>query len=374
MKKGKDGLYRTSFRFDGKTFGVSGRSESEVNRKIGQKKAELKAGQAISRKPVTVAKYGKEWAETYHGTDSETDKDYRRIVAHHIAPDIGHLLLRDVTESTLQALLNRKAEDLSPSRVHKIKITLGQMFRKARKNHLIADNPAEDLTLPDGMTAGTRRSLTEDERQLLLHVLPGQRGNLYCKLMLYCGLRPGEVNALQWKHVDLENGIIHVMQAVKHNTTTIGPPKSAAGYRDIPIPKAFLRELNGGTDEDYVASWTGKMITRSGQARMWASVKRAMDIEAGATVYRNQIVESVLADDLDLYCLRHTYCTDLQKAGVPINIARELMGHSDISVTASIYTHTSTDEAIRAVGKLDEQIAANSAGPVDNVVYVRFGA
>ncbi|MDD2217639.1 MAG: tyrosine-type recombinase/integrase [Eubacteriales bacterium] len=39
------------------------------------------------------------------------------------------------------------------------------------------------------------------------------------------------------------------------------------------------------------------------------------------------------------YCLRHTYCTDLQDAGVPINVAKELMGHSDISVTAKIYTH-----------------------------------
>ena len=46
-----------------------------------------------------------------------------------------------------------------------------------------------------------------------------------------------------------------------------------------------------------------------------------------------------VADDLVPYCLRHTFCTDLQDAGVPINIAKELMGHSDISITAKIYTH-----------------------------------
>lgn len=59
----------------------------------------------------------------------------------------------------------------------------------------------------------------------------------------------------------------------------------------------------------------------------------------GAKVYRNQIIESKLSDDLTPYCLRHTFCTDLQKAGVPINVAKELMGHSDISITANIYTH-----------------------------------
>jgi site-specific recombinase XerD len=64
-----------------------------------------------------------------------------------------------------------------------------------------------------------------------------------------------------------------------------------------------------------------------------------MDISNGARVYRNQIIESTLAEDLEPYLLRHTFCTDCQAAGVPINVAKELMGHSDISVTAKIYTH-----------------------------------
>lgn len=49
--------------------------------------------------------------------------------------------------------------------------------------------------------------------------------------------------------------------------------------------------------------------------------------------------KSTLAPDLEPYLLRHTFCTDCQAAGVPINVAKELMGHSDISVTAKIYTH-----------------------------------
>ena len=45
------------------------------------------------------------------------------------------------------------------------------------------------------------------------------------------------------------------------------------------------------------------------------------------------------AEDLEPYLLRHTFCTNCQSAGVPLNVAKELMGHSDISVTAKIYTH-----------------------------------
>ena len=44
-----------------------------------------------------------------------------------------------------------------------------------------------------------------------------------------------------------------------------------------------------------------------------------------------------------LYCYKHTYCTDLQAAGISINVFRELMGYSDISITTKIYTHHSED-------------------------------
>lgn len=54
---------------------------------------------------------------------------------------------------------------------------------------------------------------------------------------------------------------------------------------------------------------------------------------------RNQVKNSIIAPDFEPYLLRHTFCTDCQAAGVPINVAKEWMGHSDISVTAKIYTH-----------------------------------
>ena len=348
MNKGKDGYYRSSFRHNGKTYTVIGKTEAEVHRKIGKRKAELEAG-AIKVKSMTVRQYAKEWANTYHGSESETDKDYCRIVKNHIVPAIGDMKMTEVTEAMRQRLLNNL--ELSPSRIHKVRITLGQMFHKAQKNHVISDDPAEDLTVPE-VKKTSRRAITAEERKLLLTVLPHHRGNIYCKLMLYCGLRPGEVNALQWKHVDLAHKVIHVRQAQKHNSTEIGTPKTAAGVRDIPIPDILCKELKKGNREDYVASWTGGAITRAAQSRMWRSILREMDILAGATVYRNQIIESKIADDLDLYCLRHTYCTDLQRAGVPINVAKVLMGHSSIEVTARIYTHTGTDETRKAVKKL----------------------
>ncbi len=63
----------------------------------------------------------------------------------------------------------------------------------------------------------------------------------------------------------------------------------------------------------------------------------------GYKVYRNQLVPPYpLADDFVPYDLRHTFCTDLQKKGIDIRTAQYLMGHSDIQMTANIYTHADT--------------------------------
>ena len=71
---------------------------------------------------------------------------------------------------------------------------------------------------------------------------------------------------------------------------------------------------------------------------MWADVKKRVETDLGRPF------------DARLYDIRHTYCTNLEKAGVPINIASRLMGHSDISITSKIYTHAS-DEAIEIARK-----------------------
>ena len=55
---------------------------------------------------------------------------------------------------------------------------------------------------------------------------------------------------------------------------------------------------------------------------------------------------------MQLYDLRHTYCTDLERAGVPINVAAKLMGHSSVKVTERIYTHTGEDMLRRASSQL----------------------
>lgn len=54
----------------------------------------------------------------------------------------------------------------------------------------------------------------------------------------------------------------------------------------------------------------------------------------------------MLTPDLVAYCLRHEYCTDLARRGIDIRIAQKLMGHSDISLTANIYTNFNHNDIV----------------------------
>ena len=138
--------------------------------------------------------------------------------------------------------------------------------------------------------------------------------------MLYCGLRPHEIAYIQGK--DINKNVLHVRGT-----------KSADADRYVPIPDVLKRVLPEIEDEEYlIKSLSGAIpVIESHREKMWRSFKKELG---------NYID---IADDLVPYCLRHTYCTDLQDAGIPINVARELMGHSTIVLTSKIYTHHSEE-------------------------------
>lgn len=144
--------------------------------------------------------------------------------------------------------------------------------------------------------------------------------------------------------MDFKKQRINIPRAKESGSDVIKEPKSKAGIRSVPIPDelyAKLKAEKGGPFEPvFTQQTTNKRHTNSSGRCLWNNFKRELDILMGAVVYRNQIVKSVVANDLVPYCLRHTYGTDLQDAGVQMNVAKYLKGHEDIHTTANIYTDT----------------------------------
>jgi integrase len=217
-------------------------------------------------------------------------------------------------------------QGFSRDRINKVAYTMQSLFEQAIDDGLIATNPAKRLKRPVSED-GTHRAITDAERKVILQVAETHPYGLWVKLMLYCGLRPAETAALVWSNIDLKNNRLHITQALKKNGS-IGMPKSKAGVRAVPIPNTLRDELarHFGSPFFYVfCNRNNSCLIHRNMQTMWNSFKREMNISMGCKVYRNEVLPPYwVADDLSPYCLRHTYCTDLQSAGVPINVAKEL--------------------------------------------------
>ena len=348
---------RKTARWNGKKYEATGKTELEAMSKLAEKLAAAKRGEDLVSGAMTVSAWYKQWIDLYKKPKGLTEKSlkmYDEKFNGYIRPAIGHMKLKDVKDVHLQRILNSQA-GRSASHVKKIRMVLQEMFKRARQSRLIPYDPAELLELPT-VKQGRRRSITEEERAAILAVAERHRAGLWILTLLYTGMRPGETAALTWSDVDFDHNEIHVHAAKESGNRTIKGPKTDSGVRDIPIHAALLPRLLAARGKPFSPVFptkAGTIQSESSMRRMWNSFRTELDLQLGAKTKDGKIVESVVADDLTPYCLRHTFCTDLQRAGVPINNAKELMGHADIQTTANIYTHRDNATLHNSIALLD---------------------
>lgn len=359
---------RKTARYNGKKYEATGKTELEALQKLAEKLAAAKRGEEVVGGSMTVDSWYREWKTLYKDPKGLTPKSlgmYDEKYRGYIRPRIGKMRLRDVRDVHLQRILNEQAGK-SSSHVKKLRMVMQEMFKRARQSRLIPYDPAELLELP-ATTTGGHRAITPEERAAILAVSEWHRAGLWVLTLLYTGMRPGETAALMWSDVDFAHNEIHVHAAKESGSRDIKAPKTAAGIRDIPIHAALLPRLRAAQGDPFspvFPTQSGNRQNEGSLRRLWQGFRRDLDIHMGATVYRNKIIQSVVAPDLTPYCLRHTFCTDLQSAGVPINVAKELMGHADIQTTANIYTHRNQDTLHSGISLLDGTAGGNAGGTV----------
>lgn len=387
---------KKSFVIDGKQYAVYGKTEKEALEKLAAKKEAVRRAELTKGASYTVESWAETWLTTYikpkvrkpgqpKKKGTLTQKSYQMYedkINGYIIPALRGRKIRSVTDTMLQGVLNQQAE-MSESHAKKVRMILRAMFSQAAFSRIIPFDPTVKLAIPASTTVEKRRSLTAEERAVLLQIANTHRCGLWIRFLMRTGLRPGESAALRVRHLDMGKRLIHVCEAVESGTTVIATPKTSAGDRYVPIPSDIYadleRHISGKNKDDFVFTQEdGKsMMTQTVMTNNWRSFARQMDIAMGAEmtphghIYDPKDLDKdgkplypdkggkpknghKIAPDLVLYCLRHTYGTDLQRAGVPINVAKALMGHTDISVTANVYTDATVDDALSALRRIDK--------------------
>lgn len=362
---------------------VRGKTQKELDEKVLEWRIRERNGELTLNTETTFSVWANEWLEVYKKS-SVAEQEYQRYKGafnNYMFPSLGSIKLKNLREVDLQKFLNSLA-GMSESHISFHFKTLKSIIKKAAKSNLMSDSIIDDLKKPQG-TYTPRRAFTQAERIAFISAVDKHPHGIMFAMILACGIRPGELRALVWSNVNTKTGEVSITSAVKSGTSKIGKPKSASGIRIVQLPEWYLEKLKMYAENKislfvFPSGGTKELMSKQHFTRSWHSFKRLMAIELGANVYRNQVSEDehgnaldkdgnvVMDGELSPYYLRHTFCTDLAAAGVPMKTAQYLMGHSSINITASIYAHYEASTRAASILKLNEYQIKQSKINSDN--------
>ena len=258
---------------------ITGPTRKAVADKLRELQRQQDAGVDVRKKSMTVADLANEWLthlEQNEGTKEEsTILRLRPRIERHIIPAgrIGGCQLDQLTVVRVEAWLRSEAESggkggkpQAKSTCRDYKQMLGEMLEWAVARRYITWNPARLAKLPKDRsatnpdapsvysTSQAKRSFTRDEYAAVMRALTATGAgefitatpNAYFVTLLNIGARPGEVDALRWAQVDIDNRTITIDRAIKRadggRPLSIGPTKTG-NRRDVEMTDVLLATL-----------------------------------------------------------------------------------------------------------------------------------
>lgn len=290
-----------------------------------------------------------EWLEVYsidvrESTLNKTKTDFRV----HILPEFEGYYIDKISPSHVQKAVTKW---------HKKLVKYKQVFNQfkrvmayAVKNRYIKENPCDFVEVPkkaikkhdkatlDYYTKGQLQSFIK-----ALEQMETRKWHAFFRLLSFTGIRRGEALALQWKDIDFKNEEVSINKALalgESNKLYIGDPKNENSKRLITIDKITLKVLKQWKREqaETLIGFGHNALDKD----QFIFSKLEDNTPLHLTAPRNalsKICDRFNLPMINIHGFRHTHCTLLFEAGVPIKDVMDRMGHSDIQTTMNIYTH-----------------------------------
>lgn len=300
----------------------------------------------------TVAGYLQRWLENdvEVNRDAKTHQEYEGTVRLYVSPFIGHIKLSKLDGEQLVAWQGTlKKKGFSPNmRLRSIRV-LRNALNKAVKLRLLPYNPIMALDKPK-VTRKQVTPLETDACQRLFKACKSHRLGDLIVLAAMTGLRKGELFALDWNAVNLDEGVLVVRRQVQElGGLKLKEPKTAAGKRVVsldPVAVEALRsrlkkaKAEGFEPEDVpivFANERGGYLRGSNfDRRVWYPIREVAGIP----------------DTFVFHDLRHTQASLMLAAGVDLKVIQARLGHRDFATTANTYSHLLQNAQNEAVEKL----------------------
>lgn len=227
----------------------------------------------------------------------------------------------------------RSAHDLAPKTQNEYLIA-ASTFLKWMLRGSNNQNPLQSVERVEtrGRERRKRRALSDEDMGKLLQAAGPARAIVYTVAAL-SGIRRKELASLRWS--DFEDGVEGSKLNLRASTTK---NKKAAPLPLHPVAEALLREIRpdgGGGEEEIFACIPSMHFLKK-------------DLAAAGIAYKDE-----QGRQFDFHAFRHTFCTMLQRHGVPVAVAMVLMRHGDPRLTLQTYVDGSKLPVAKAMSELD---------------------
>lgn len=355
----KSGTFEYKPTINGRVYTVSAKTLEELRRKEDELKRQVYDGVKPTGSRISLNDFYSVWKKNKRGLKTNTFSNYCYMYEKFCRDTIGKKRVKDIVHSDIKSFYNKLSDKgIQINSLEVIQNVIHQILDICIKDDIIRRNPADNALkeLKREFTPAKRKALTIAEQVRFLEVIRGTIWEPVFSILLYCGLRVGEIAGLVWEDIDDKQNVIHVQRNLiyyKDEATgkclkKINTTKSVAGARDLPLTDEIKRLLEiqrtkgnkctetvDGVDNFIFANRYGETIHQSILNR---ALKRII------TDANNQQKENgVLLPDFSCHVLRHTYATNLARAGADVTSLMGLMGHRDVQTTMNIYTEAQQD-------------------------------
>jgi integrase len=327
--------------------GTKREAQAELTRLLNQKNE----GTYVDPTKMSVGEWLEHWLSVSGGWSAKTAQRHRQIVRNNIIPRLGHVPLRALRATHIEAFEaelqregylkgKRKGEGLTAQTALHVHRTLSQALAHAVKTEVLFKNPAEQVRAPRPQGREIK-ILGKPDVAKILRVAEGT--TLYVPVLVgaVTGLRRGELFGLRWSDLDLAKGRLTVNQSLEYVKGPDGqlraqfkPPKTRTSRRTLTLPGLAVEALKGHRAtqaQERLALGLGKaelVFTRAdGSPASLNYITKAF----------NALIAEAGVTRITFHGLRHTHISHQLMDGVHVKLVSERAGHANVNVTLTVY-------------------------------------
>ena len=345
----KDGRWRAEVSLGYKPNGkpkrkvIYGKTRVEVAGELKKTLREQQLGINVKPERQTVAAFLQSWLDDTAKPKNrpQTVRSYKWLIESHLVPGLGKVTLDKLAPQQVQEFLaERHASGLSAGTVKHIRATLRAALSHAERWGLVHRNVAKLVIVPSGERYKALVLTPEQAREFLKFAVVSKQGPLLTTA-ISLGLRRGELLALRWCDVDLEEcslRVTHSLERAKGAGLKLSEPKSEQAKRQLRLPAITVQALREQRERQTMArQWAGSRW-REGDFIFTTGIGTPLPPET-VNPELAAVLTAAKLPKIRFHDLRHSAASLLLAQGVHPKLVQETLGHSTFQLTMDTYSH-----------------------------------